>query len=138
MLIIQLVKSSEEIEKAKEIRRKVFVEEQGVPLEEDLDGKDNECAHYLALWDGVPCAACRVRKTPHGQKIERNCVLPEYRNKGVAKKLLQHVISQLDRNYPIYLHAQVGVQLFYEKLNFVQQGHIFYEANIPHVLMVLK
>ncbi len=138
MIIIKVVTNSEDYDLALSIRKKVFVEEQGVPMEEDQDEFDKTATHYLAFYDGVACGACRVRNTPKGQKIERNCVLPQYRNKGIGKKLMGHVIQQLDPAYPIYLHAQVGVQLFYESLNFVSEGDIFYEANIPHVLMKLK
>lgn len=138
MIIIKVVTNQEDYEKALEIRRKVFVEEQGVPLEEDQDEFDKTATHYLAYVQGIPCGTCRTRLTEKGQKIERNSVLPQYRNKGVGKKLMEHVIQQLDPAYPIYLHAQIGVQLFYEALNFVPEGDIFYEANIPHVLMKLK
>ncbi len=138
MIIVKVVTNQEDYEKALEIRKKVFVEEQGVPLEEDQDEHDKTATHYLAFIDGNVCGACRVRLTEKGQKIERNCVLPEYRNKGAGKKLMEHVIQQLDPAYPIYLHAQIGVQIFYEALNFVPEGDIFYEANIPHILMKLK
>jgi predicted GNAT family N-acyltransferase len=138
MILIKVVTNEDDYKKALEIRRKVFVEEQGVPLSEEQDEYDSTATHYLAYLDGKVCGTCRVRNTPKGQKIERNCVLPEFRNKGIGKKLISHVIEQLDPKYPIYLHAQVGVQFFYEALNFVAQGEIFYEANIPHVLMFLQ
>lgn len=138
MIIVKVVTNQEDYEKALEIRKKVFVEEQGVPLNEDQDEYDKTATHYLAFYDGKVCGTSRVRLTPKGQKIERNCVLPAFRNKGVGKKMMEHVVNQLDPAYPIYLHAQVGVQLFYEALNFVPEGDIFYEANIPHILMKLK
>lgn len=138
MIIIKVVTNQEDYEKALEIRRRVFVEEQGVPISEDQDEYDPSATHYLAYYDGKICGTCRTRNTPIGQKIERNCVLPEFRNKGIGKKLIEHVIQQLDPSYPIYLHAQIGVQLFYEMLNFVPEGEIFYEANIPHILMKYK
>jgi len=138
MILVKVVTNDEDFQKALEIRSKVFVEEQGVPLEEDQDEFDTSSTHYLAYFNSKVCGTCRVRNTPKGQKIERNCVLPEFRNKGIGKKMLHHIIQQLDPAYPIYLHAQIGVQLFYESLNFEAKGDIFYEANIPHVLMILK
>ncbi len=138
MIIIKVVTNREDLEKALSIRNTVFVKEQGIPIEEEQDEHESTATHYLAYIDGTVCGTCRVRNTDKGQKIERNCVLPEYRNRGVGKKLIEHVISQLDPSYPIYLHAQVGVQFFYEALNFLAEGDIFYEANIPHVLMKLK
>jgi predicted GNAT family N-acyltransferase len=65
-------------------------------------------------------------------------VLKSYRGKGVGKALLKRAIELARRRRAklIYLHAQVPVAGFYEKLGFRCVGRVFMEAGIPHRKMI--
>jgi len=126
--------SSKEIS---EVRHNVFVVEQSVPSEIEMDGKDSDCIHFLALEKSKPIGAARLQK--YG-KIERVSVLREYRSKGIGTAIMKRVIeSAMDLNVEkIYLHSQMDSKIFYQRLGFIELGQIFYEANIIHFLALEK
>ena len=126
--------SSKEIS---EVRHKVFVVEQSIPPEIEMDGKDSDCIHFLALKQSKPIGAARLQK--YG-KIERVSVLREYRHKGIGTAIIKMVIEKA-RNMDIekiYLHSQIDSKNFYQQLGFFQHGEIFFEADKPHIEMILK
>ena len=126
--------SSKEIS---EVRHNVFVVEQSVPSEIEMDGKDSDCIHFLALEKSKPIGAARLQK--YG-KIERVSVLREYRSKGIGTAIMKRVIeSAKNLNVEkVYLHSQMDSKIFYQRLGFIELGQIFFEANIPHIEMILK
>ncbi len=73
-----------------DIRHRVFVEEQGVPVAEELDGRDGEARHWLARNAGGEAMGCARLL---GNRVGRMAVLPEYRHRGVGTRLLQAVIE---------------------------------------------
>ena len=125
---------------AYDIRIRVFVQEQGVPAEIELDRDDNRAIHFLALASAKPAGTVRLVMRRGAAKIGRMAVLKTFRRKGAGKTLLKHVIATAKKLQAekIYLHAQVAVIGFYEKQNFRCVGPIFAEAGIPHRKMVLK
>lgn len=123
------------------IRMEVFVREQGVPLDDEMDEHDQSATHYLAQRDGAPVATARTRVLADGTaKIERVAVRANARGSGVGRQLMEHCIARL-RNHPqtqrIAITAQTQALPFYEKLGFVAEGAEFMEAGIPHYAMVL-
>lgn len=121
-----------------DIRRRVFVVEQNVSPEEEYEFEE-QSNHCLVTMGGKGIACGRWRKTEKGIKIERMAVLSEYRGKGAGALVLKALIADLpETEYPVYLHAQTHAQGFYEKAEFVAEGELFYEAEIPHYKMVLK
>lgn len=125
--------------KAKQIRVKVFVEEQNVPFEEDWDGEFSE--NYLILNDEKQAiGTMRWRDLGEKIKLERVAVLEEYRNKGYGEKLVREVIKEIKSktNKKITLHSQLKAIPLYERIGFKQYGELFYEANIPHYAMQLE
>lgn len=133
-----VVNSPEDLKIAQSIRKEVFVQEMSVPEDIEIDEFESSATHYLLRMDGTDCGTCRVRKTADGQKIERCAVLKDFRNKQAGLKMMQLLLKQLDLTKPIYLHAQFHVQGFYEKVGFVPSGELFYEAKIPHILMIYQ
>lgn len=121
-----------------EIRRKVFVEEQNVPAEEEFDEFEDESNHFLALINDIPVGTARWRFTDHGIKLERFAVLKSYRNKQVGSKLLTYILEDV-RPYKkiIYLHSQIPAIEFYKRFGFVQKGGMFLECDIEHYMMLL-
>lgn len=132
------VTSTEDLEKVFKIRTVVFVEEQNCPPELEWENEDVS-HHFLALYNQNTAGACRWRQTEKGFKLERFAVLPSFRGKGIAQKMVQTVIDNLpkDANY-IYLHAQLDAMPLYKKFNFIAEGPQFEEAGIQHFKMVLK
>ena len=122
-------------EKALAIRRKVFVEEQGV--DPDLEyNHEKESHHYLLILAEKPIATARWRETDKGIKLERFAVLPEFRNRGFGEIILSAVLKDvLASGSKIYLHSQLKAVPFYERNGFFKVGEQFNEAGIEHCLM---
>ncbi len=121
------------------IRRSVFVKEQGVPEELEID-HEKESHHFLALYEQLPAATGRYRLKKGFTKFERIATLKPFRGKGIARVLMQSMQSDCLKRYPEYLpmmHAQISVISFYLKLGWIALGNIFQEANIDHQLMIL-
>lgn len=139
-ITIQQVIYSEARESLQQIRREVFLEEQGIDPKLEFDGKDDEAEHLLALWEQQPVGTLRIRYLPpFTAKIERLAVLPRVRGQGIGTLLLQAAIARIQSQSPwewIHLNAQVQVQALYKKLGFQTIGTEFEEAGIPHIQMV--
>ena len=131
---VRQVSSKKEVAQAFAIRMRVFVTEQGVPAEIELDRDDAQAIHFLALISDRAVGTARVVFHRGGAKIGRMAVLKSYRGRGVGTKLLERAIaaSKRKRARRIYLHAQVGVIGFYQSAGFRASGPVFAEAGIPH------
>ena len=139
MIHVQKINRAKDLELAFEIRRKVFVIEQRVDPKEEYDEFEVSSTHYLALEGHRALGTARWRKTDYGTKLERFAVLEEARSKGVGKALVLKCLEDVPKDgSPIYLHAQVQVIPFYEKLGFETIGDEFVEAEIRHKKMVYK
>jgi predicted GNAT family N-acyltransferase len=136
------VGSAEQLEQALAIRLAVFVEEQGVGRELEIDGRDDAARHLLALRDGAPVGTLRVRWLDAGRtaKIERVAVLPGARGSKIGRALLQAALALAASAgaHAASLHAQTTVQGFYGKLGFVAFGPEFMEDGIAHIAMRLS
>ena len=134
---IQATSWSQSSKEISEVRHKVFVVEQSIPPEIEMDGKDSDCIHFLALKQSKPIGAARLQK--YG-KIERVSVLREYRSKGIGTAIMKRVIETAKNLNveKVYLHSQMDSKIFYQRLGFIELGQIFFEANIPHIEMILK
>ena len=137
---VQQVLSEKELKRAFSIRLRVFVREQGVPEAIELDRDDRRATHLLARVRGKPVGTARLVIKNGRAKIGRMAVLKSYRGKGVGKALLKRAVesARKSKSKRIYLHAQIPVVGFYEKMGFRCVGGVFTEAGIPHRKMVLK
>ncbi|PCI94079.1 GNAT family N-acetyltransferase [Candidatus Aerophobetes bacterium] len=136
---IEKVTAKEDFNKAIEIRRKVFIEEQNVPIHEEIDIYEEAAVHYLVFVGDTPVATLRFRLWKGYLKIERAATLKEHRGKGIMTKLLVYVQEEGLKLYPDYLlfiHAQYDVLKFYEKLGWVAVGPVFDESKIKHQVMI--
>lgn len=122
---------------ASEIRRKVFIDEQKVPQEEEWDGLDPQCQHFLAMLDGQPVGTARLLPYAH---IGRVAVLADARGTGIGVLLMQAAIEGARHagHTQVALSAQVHALAFYERLGFVAHGDEFLDAGIPHREMALS
>ncbi len=123
------------------IRTVVFVEEQNVPKQEEIDGLDGEAEHYLLWVNKKPIATARVRILDDVAKIERVAVLRNERGLNIGRKLMEFIMADIQKNKDITLMklgAQVQVIPFYENLGFVSYGNEFLDAGIRHRWMTRK
>lgn len=140
-VVIREVKDGSDFAICMAIRMEVFVREQQVPLEEEMDDHDQAATHYVAALDGAPVATARTRVLEDGTaKIERVAVRAQHRGAGVGRKLMEHLIARM-RNHPqtktIEISAQIQALPFYQKLDFAPLGAVYDEAGIPHQRMRL-
>ena len=122
------------------IRKRVFIEEQGVPEEMELDEFDLNARHALAYANSECIGTARlVTLAGNIGRIGRMAVLPRYRGQGFGRLLLETLlkVSQSQDIKQVELHAQVSVILFYEQYGFIAQGSVYDEAGIPHRDMIL-
>lgn len=134
---IEQFPGSADLSAAFAIREEVFVREQAVPLDLEIDGLDPEAFHYLGFVDNVPVATARTRIVAGGDaKIERVAVLQEHRGSRLGFQLMRRIVDDLDAfGIDSTLHAQVSVRGFYEGLGYHAIGDIFDDAGIPHIRM---
>ena len=130
--------SQDEFPRCLAIRREVFVEEQSVLWEEEVDGLDSECVHFLALTGEDAVGTARLRFTPEGgAKAERVAVRGSWRKQGVGRALMDAIEAEVRRSArpEVLLSAQVRVIPFYERLGYRAEGPEFLDARIPHRMM---
>jgi predicted GNAT family N-acyltransferase len=122
-------------DRATPIRFTVFVEEQRVPAEIELDDWDARCLHALAL-DDAGRALGTGRLLPDGH-IGRMAVLREARGTGTGTALLQALMqaARESGHRDVVLSAQTHAVPFYARLGFAIEGEVYDEAGIPHVDM---
>jgi len=116
------------------IRYEVFVEEQNVPEELEIDGLDNEAKHVLAFVDGLSIGTGRIQNDGH---IGRLAVLKKYRKQGAGKLIMKELIkwAQDMSLEKVWLSSQWHAHSFYLDLGFVCVGEIYKEAGIDHIKM---
>ena len=116
------------------IRYEVFVDEQNVPEELEIDGLDGEAKHVLAFVDGVPIGTGRILDDGH---IGRVAVLKDYRGFGIGKLIMKELIkwAQDITLKKVWLSSQWHAHSFYLDLGFACVGEIYKEAGINHIKM---
>ncbi len=122
---------------AYKIRKKVFIDEQHVSYEDEFDLIDDHCDIYIAYLEDKAIGTLRVKSIPEGIKLQRVCVLKEYRMKHIASLLIEHVFKKYPHSI-FMVDAQLQAIPFYQKLGFEEQGDIFLDANIEHKKMYKK
>ncbi|MDM3872608.1 GNAT family N-acetyltransferase [Porticoccus sp. W117] len=119
------------------VRQPVFVEEQQVPVDIEIDDKEPLSAHWLAYGaDGQAIGTARLE--PSG-KVGRMAVLSQHRGTGVGSALLRRIIldASSEGHTRLHLHAQCHALAFYKQFGFVAFGDVFDEAGIKHQAMEL-
>lgn len=138
MVEIIRVKNEAEMKLVHDIRLEVFVAEQGVPAELELDELDSEAIHVLAYVDGVPAGCGRLLLRGEEAKIGRVAVRKNMRKNGIGSGICKLLICIAGDNGAgrVYLDAQLTAAGFYAKLGFEVKGETFMEAGIEHIKMV--
>ncbi len=139
--ILQAPFQSNEYRLALQVRRSVFVVEQGVPESIEIDEYEAISEHFVVLKNGQPVGAGRLRLKGSLGKFERIATLKEVRGTGVGRALMEYMQTYAARKYPTYqrvMHAQESAIPFYEKLGWRIEGERFFEAGIAHRLMIYR
>lgn len=137
-MIVKQVKTARERKDAFQVRMTVFVDEQNVPPEEELDAHDETAIHFIGYEQEQTVCASRLRFINDFGKLERICVLQPFRGKDFGKMLMQEMEQMiLDKGYKkAKLNAQIQVEDFYKKLGYETVSDTFMDAGIPHVTMI--
>ncbi|MCU0441918.1 MAG: GNAT family N-acetyltransferase [Bacteroidia bacterium] len=135
MIRIERIQSPEILAQAHQIRKLVFVMEQGCPESVEWEFEE-ESVHYAAFVNEVMVGTARWRMVNDAIKLERFAILKSFRGQKVGQTLLLKLLHEtesygLDR----VLHAQIEAVPFYLKNGFVAVGPHFWEAGIEHVKM---
>jgi len=136
-LIVNVVSWGEKSDTLENIRRRVFIEEQGVPESMEWELADLTATHLLANHAAHGAVGC-ARILPSRQ-IGRMAVLAEHRDQGIGSALMKRaIIIAKAMHYPdVFLHAQTSAMNFYRRFGFIVTSDQFEEAGIPHVTMRL-
>ena len=120
-----------------ELRRTVFVDEQGVTLEADRDGRDDEAVHLVAVRDGRVVGTLRLLAAGEVSRLGRMVVSPELRGSGIGGRLLDLAddVAREMGHRRIALHAQMPARRVYERAGYRMHGDVFVEQGIEHVAM---
>jgi predicted GNAT family N-acyltransferase len=137
---VKRITMEDDLRKAFHIRKEVFVEEQGVPLEDEFDEFDNldgQCEHILVYFEEQPVGTGRVRWVNEFGKLERICIMEPYRKSGLGKVIITALeeIAQEKGAARVKLHGQTHAEGFYKKLGYKSSQSVFIEDGIPHLLM---
>jgi predicted GNAT family N-acyltransferase len=132
-----IVSSDDEREDAFRVRIAVFVDEQQIPREEELDELDATAVHCVGYVDGAPVAAGRLVAADGYGKIGRMAVLREHRGHGYGAMVLGALEREAAaRGIPlIKLSAQLSARGFYDRAGYVAVGDVYDEVGIPHIAM---
>jgi predicted GNAT family N-acyltransferase len=133
----KVVSTDKEFDDALKVRREVFIDEQHVPEEMEIDEYENQCIHFISYDGALPVAAGRLRNINEGGKVERICVLKDYRKHGVGNLLMKTLeeTAKEQKISTLLLNSQTHAENFYLKLGYTPISEVFMEAGIPHVKM---
>jgi len=133
----KVVENQKELEDAFSIRRTVFIDEQNVPEEEEMDQHEGEAAHFVLYLEGAPIGAGRFRYVDGYGKVERICVLKETRKTGAGSEIMNGIEDYAREKdiHKLKLNAQTHAIPFYAGLGYEVVSEEFMDAGIPHKTM---
>lgn len=134
---VRRVAGRAEMDAALDVRHRVFCVEQGVPKREEIDGRDGDAVHLVAVEDGRVLGTCRLLFVDRTVQFSRLAVEPDARRRGIATRLLQAADAEAlgAGARRIVLHAQTYARDLYLADGYEPRGHVFVEAGIEHVAM---
>jgi predicted GNAT family N-acyltransferase len=134
---VRRVRDEGEMAAALELRHEVFCVEQGVPVREELDGRDGEALHLAAVSDGELLGTCRLLFVGPTVQFSRLAVRKSARRQGIATALLKLADDETRAGGArrLVLHAQTYARTLYDAAGYQPRGRIFMEAGIEHIAM---
>jgi predicted GNAT family N-acyltransferase len=137
MTEVRPARDADEVRAALELRHEVFVVEQRVPRDEEVDADDDTALHLVAVDDGRVVATCRLVVDGSTVKLGRVAVAASVRRRGVASWLLEESEARARAlgAERIALAAQTGALALYERAGYAPYGERFMDAGIEHLMM---
>jgi predicted GNAT family N-acyltransferase len=138
MTEVRPARDAAEVRAALALRHEVFVVEQGVPLEEEIDEHDEtDALHLVATEDGHVVATARVVMEAETAKVGRVAVAAAARRRGIASRLLEEGEARARAlgARRVALAAQTGALALYERAGYTPYGERFMDAGIEHLMM---
>ncbi len=134
---VHIYKGLDNIQNIHTIRRVVFIQEQNVPEELEIDGMDEKCVHITIEDKNKVIATARVIQKSNDFYIGRVAVLKDYRGQALGKEVMEqtHTYLKSQNICEVYLNAQIQVVDFYKKLGYIEVSEEFEEAGIIHKKM---
>lgn len=142
MLKVKVAENKQTLDLCLYVRDAVFTIEKNISREIEVDEHDvlnGSCDHFLLEYDGKPVGALRcIHVNEAAVKLQRFCILKEYRKLGLGREMLEAVEMHYrsDSFSEIELDAKYEAYVFYEKCGYRKVSDVFEEAGIPHVKMV--
>lgn len=138
MMYIKWKKGFTDFKDAYSVRRQVFILEQNVPEELEVDEFDSAAEHIVVYDAEQPIATGRMFHKGDSVILGRICVLSEYRGMDVGRILMERMLEKAEGMDPkeIKLDSQVYAIEFYRRFGFSERGVIFKDAGIDHIEMV--
>ena len=134
---VRRARDHREFAAALRLRHDVFCVEQGVPEREELDGRDHDGIHLVAVENGKVVATCRLLMVGRTAQFSRLAVRSSSRRRGIATALLEmaDLETRAAGGRRLVLHAQTYAQSLYDQAGYVPRGRPFREAGIEHIAM---
>ena len=145
---VRTARGAEEVRAARDLRIKVFCDEQGVDPALEVDGLDDQSTQIVAVDESRVVATCRLRypepddnRDSHGMsgicKLERMVVDRRLRGQGVGARLLVGAEKEARRTgaEAMVLNSQLRAQEFYASNGYEPEGETFMDAGIEHIRM---
>ena len=134
---VRRVRGETEMAAVLELRHDVFCVEQGVPEREELDGRDGDGVHLVAVSDGEVLATCRLLFVGPTVQFSRLAVRQTARRHGIASALLALADDETRAGGArrLVLHAQTYARALYDAAGYEPRGRVFMEAGIEHIAM---
>lgn len=140
-LEIMYVENENDLKVCLKIRDEVFIKEKNVPKEIEVDNYDilnKICNHFLIKYQNKNIGTFRcVYEDDNNIKLQRFCLIKEFRNLGIGKKALDYIENYYKRKNIKYitLNSKYNVSKFYEKCGYKKISKIFIEADVKHIKM---
>jgi len=137
-LTYKLMASGADLRETFDVRRKVFVGEQGISEDLVFDNNDRDALHVVVKDGKRAIGTARIRFLGNNEaKLERMAVAKAFRHKGVGRGIIAFLDEELKSKQiqQLVIHAQEGAVEFYKSCGFQESGSPFWEANIKHIKM---
>jgi predicted GNAT family N-acyltransferase len=134
------IRATRDIALCRDLRRRVFIDEQGISEADELDDLDDVATHLVANLDGQPAGTARLLVKGDMGKIGRVCVLAGVRGQGIGAALIRAALDEFHNMggiATVKLGAQTHATGFYEAFGFRATGPVYDDAGLPHRDMVV-
>jgi predicted GNAT family N-acyltransferase len=134
---VRRARGEDEMAAALALRHEVFCVEQGVPVREELDGRDDDGLHLVAVGEDGMLGTCRLLFVGPTVQFSRLAVRQDARRRGIASALLALADEETRAGGArrLVLHAQTYARSLYDAAGYEPRGRIFIEAGIEHIAM---